>query len=175
MKIGLIVEGNDDEVAIEKLCKKIGVTAEIRKQRGRINVKKACAYAKDLIRKGCEKVIILPDAHCNEEGERKRLQEIYKLCGELRDRIHICVVVNELESWLIADNKVLSEYIGRSIKIGNPEDVHDAKGYLREILRKVGKVYYTALAREIAEKIDVHEVLKKCRSFVEFYNKVRDC
>ena len=175
MKVGLIVEGNNDEVAIEKLCKKIGITPEIRKQRGRINVRKACSYAKDLIFKGCEKVIILSDAHCNKGKERERLREVYKFCSDLKNKIHICIVVNELESWLIADAEALSSYIGCTIKTGNPEEVHDAKGHLRETFKKVGKVYYTTTAREIAERIDIYEVLKKCPSFGEFYNRVKDC
>ena len=75
-KVGLVVEDKYPE-AIEEISKKLGVKPIIRRQRGKISVKEASAFAEELLR-SCEKVIILGDADCNEEGERKRLQEIYK-------------------------------------------------------------------------------------------------
>jgi len=71
MKVGLIVE-DYYAGAMKEICRKISVNPEIRRQRGRISVRKASSYAKELLYE-CEKVIILADANCNPEGEKERL------------------------------------------------------------------------------------------------------
>ena len=76
--IGIICEGRYDRETIKILCKRIGVDVELRIQRGRINVRKACSFARELIRRGCSKVIILSDANCKEEEEEiKRLRGVF--------------------------------------------------------------------------------------------------
>jgi len=110
-KVGLVVEDEYTE-AIKEISKKLSIKPIIRRQRGRISVKKASAFAEELLR-SCEKVIILGDADCNEEGERERLQRIYELLPEgLRERVHICIIVHELESWLLADENAISKRLG---------------------------------------------------------------
>ena len=114
-KVGLVVEDKYPE-AIKEISKKLGVKPIIRRQRGRISEKKASAFAKELLR-SCEKVIILGDADCNEEGERERLQRIYEHLPEgLRERVHICIIVHELESWLLADENAISRVLGKNVK-----------------------------------------------------------
>jgi len=68
-KVGLVVEDKYPE-AIEEISKKLGVKPIIRRQRGKISVKEASAFAEELLR-SCEKVIILGDADCNEEGSER--------------------------------------------------------------------------------------------------------
>ena len=68
-KVGLVVEDEHTE-AIKEISKKLGVKPIIRRQRGRISVKGASAFAEELLR-SCEKVIILGDADCNEEGSER--------------------------------------------------------------------------------------------------------
>jgi len=127
MKIGLIVEDRYAE-AIKEICRKIGITTKIRRQRGRINVRKASSHAKTLLH-SCEKVIILPDAYCNPEKERQRVNKVYEnIPQELRDRVKVCVVVHELETWLLADEHTLTRYLKHNVKkVTNPEEICDAK------------------------------------------------
>ena len=138
-KVGLVVEDEYTE-AIEEIGKKLGIKPIIRRQRGRISVKKASAFAKELLR-SCEKVIILGDADCNEERERKRLQRIYEHLPEgLRRSVHICIIVHELESWLLADEDAISRVLGKNVKlVKNPESIHNAKEYLEGLFEKGGK------------------------------------
>ena len=138
-KVGLVVEDKYPE-AIKEISKKLGVKPIIRRQRGRISVKKASAFAKELL-VNCEKVIILGDADCSEERERERLQRIYEHLPEvLRRRVHICIVVHELESWLLADENAISRVLGKNVKlVKNPESIHDAKEYLEGLFEKGGK------------------------------------
>jgi len=155
-KVGLVVEDKHTE-AIKEISKKLGVKPIIRRQRGRISVKKASAFAKELL-VNCEKVIILGDADCNEEGERERLQRIYEHLPEgLRERVYICIVVPELESWLLADENAISRVLGKNVKpVENPEKIHNAKEYLEGLFEKGGKKQHL-LAEEIAKHMDVEK------------------
>ena len=172
-KVGLVVEDKYPE-AIEEISKKLGVKPIIRRQRGKISVKEASAFAEELLR-SCEKVIILGDADCNEEGERERLQRIYGLLPEgLRERVHICIIVHELESWLLADENAISRVLGKNVKpVENPESIHDAKEYLEGLFEKGGKKQHL-LAEEIAKHVDVEKLRRKCASFADFERKVRN-
>ncbi len=175
MKIGLIVEDRYAD-AIKNICRRIGISAEIRQQRGRINVTKASSYTKTLL-DSCKKVIILPDAHCNPEKERGGVNEVYKrLPEELKCRVKICVIVHELESWLLSDENSLPNYLKYSVKeVKNPEDICDAKGYLEQIFRKAGRTYLTSMAEGIAAQMDLSKVSEKCQSFRNFVKGVKDC
>ena len=173
-KVGLVVEDKHTE-AIKEIGKKLGIKPIIRRQRGRINVRKASAFANELLR-SCEKVIILGDADCNEEGERERLQRIYGLLPEgLRERVHICIVVHELESWLLADENAISKRLGKNVRaVPNPESIHDAKEYLEELFEEVGEKYLTKFGGEIAKHVNVEKLREKCASFADFERKVRN-
>ena len=172
-KVGLVVEDKHTEV-IKEIGKKLGIKPIIRRQRGRINVRKASAFAKELLR-SCEKVIILGDADCNEEGERERLQRIYGLLPEgLRERVYICIVVPELESWLLADENAISRVLGKNVKpVENPERIHNAKEYLEGLFEKGGKKQHL-LAEEIAKHVNVEKLKEKCASFADFERMVRN-
>ena len=111
-KVGLVVEDEHTE-SIKEISKKLSIKPIIRRQRGRISVKKASAFAEELLR-SCEKVIILGDADCDERRERERLQRIYEHLPEgLRRCVHICIIVHELESWLLADENAISRVLGK--------------------------------------------------------------
>ncbi|UYZ39640.1 MAG: DUF4276 family protein [Candidatus Methanospirare jalkutatii] len=173
-KVGLVVEDKYPE-AIKEISKKLGVKPIIRRQRGKISVKEASAFAKELL-VNCEKVIILGDADCNEEGERERLQRIYGLLPEgLRERVHICIVVHELESWLLADENAISKRLGKNVRaVPNPESIHDAKEYLEELFEEAGEKYLTKFGGEIAKHVNVEKLKEKCASFADFERKVRN-
>lgn len=116
MRVGIIVEGKYDGSALKEICRRIGIEAKIRKQRGTINIRKASAYIKELFFSSVQKIVLLSDAHCNSEGERKRLEEIYKFVQDKKGMIHICIVVNELENWFLADEKILSDILRYRVK-----------------------------------------------------------
>ena len=172
--MGLVVEDKYPE-AIKEISKKLGVKPIIRRQRGRINVRKASAFAKELL-VNCEKVIILGDADCNEEGERERLQRIYEHLPEgLRRSVHICIIVHELESWLLADENAISRVLGKNVKpVKNPERIHDAKEHLEELFEEAGEKYLTKFGGEIAKYVEVEKLKGKCASFADFERKVRN-
>jgi len=176
-KVGLVVEDEHTE-AIKEIGKKLGIKPIIRRQRGRINVRKASAFAKELLR-SCEKVLILGDADCDERKERERLQRIYEHLPEgLRGRVHICIIVHELESWLLADENAISKRLGKNVRaVPNPESIHDAKEYLEELFEEfeeAGEKYLTKFGGEIAKYVDVEKLGEKCASFADFERMVRN-
>jgi len=172
-KVGLVVEDKHTEV-IKEIGKKLDIKPIIRRQRGRINVRKASAFAKELLR-SCEKVIILGDADCDERRERERLQRIYEHLPEgLRRSVHICIIVHELESWLLADENAISKVMGKNVKpVENPESIHNAKEYLEGLFEKGGKKQHLP-AEEIAKHVNVEKLREKCASFADFERKIRN-
>ena len=171
--MGLVVEDEYTE-AIEEIGKKLGIKPIIRRQRGKISVRKASAFAKELL-VNCEKVIVLGDADCDERRERERLQRIYEHLPEgLRRSVHICIIVHELESWLLADENAISRVLGKNVKpVKNPERIHDAKEYLEGLFEKGGKKQHL-LAEEIAKHVNAEKLREKCASFADFERKVRN-
>ncbi|MEW5761026.1 MAG: DUF4276 family protein [Candidatus Thermoplasmatota archaeon] len=174
--IGLIVEDKNTEV-IEEICRVINVKCKIRRQRGKISIKNATSYIKDLFKYNCEKILVLSDADCNEEGERRRLQRIYTFVpNDIKNRVHICIIRNEIECWVLADENALTNFFRSKIQeIENPESLHDGKEKLEEIFKKHDKNYYSKSLKEIAGKLDIDRVRKKASSFNDFYNIVNDC
>ena len=75
----------------------------------------------------------------------------------------------------MADEKTLSDYLGYKVRIGNPDNIHDAKRHLKELFKKAGKEYYTPISRELAERADINKIIKKSQSFKEFFNVIKDC
>ena len=109
---------------------------------------------------------------------RKKVKVTDLLPEVLRGSVHICIVVHELESWLLADEDAISKFLGRNAKvkaIANPEDIHDAKEYLDEIFKKAGKTYLTRVVEGIAYSANVDKIMKKSSSFEDFRNKAEDC
>ncbi len=94
----------------------------------------------------------------------------------LREHVHICIVVHELESCLLADENAISQFLRHKVKIThNPEDIHDAKEYLDEIFKKAGKTYFTKMAEGIARLANADMIEKNNSSFKEFRSLAEDC
>ena len=97
----------------------------------------------------------------------------------MRESVHICIIVHELESWLLADENAISKRLGKNVRaVPNPESIHDAKEYLEELLEEAGKKYSTKylpkLKREIAKHVNVEKLREKCASFADFEGMVRN-
>lgn len=169
--IGFVVEGSSDKKVIEEICKKIHVKPEIRHKRpgGGISPRKTESYAKDLLyKKSCKKVIILKDSHCSDpaEVERKTRDKI-----KFNENVKICIVVHAIESWLLADEEAIGDYLSSKIKeIHNPENACKPEEVLGGIFKKNGREYLKGGEdpREIAKRLRLEKVIKKCPSFIKF-------
>ena len=93
---------------------------------------------------------------------------------EFRKKVCICIIVNEIEAWLLADEQVLSEILHYKVKeINKPEQILYAKEELKDIFRKAGKMYLTKVANKLHQKLIINIVQKKCPSFTAFCKLLR--
>jgi hypothetical protein len=180
-KIGLIVEGESDRRALEKLFSKTGVMVEFRIIQG-FPVRKFNVLAREMRNSGCKKVLILRDTECKEKIER--FEELKDKIGEL-EGIEVCFAQCSLESWLLADEgaveSLLREKTKRPVKveiISNPESIPKPKDKMNEIFRrtrgfKLGYIEITH-APEIASRANIGKLEEKCESFREMMKKIKN-
>lgn len=173
--IGFIVEGTSDEKVVEEICRKLQVQPKIRIMRKTINPRKAKAFTNFLLDRDCEKVVILKDSHCSdpakiEKNLRDRLIE-ESLRAKIDGEVRICIVVHAIESWLLADEEAIADYLRSKVKgINNPENECKPDKVLDEIFRKHEQGYLKGgeAPREIAKRLSLEKVAKKCPSFIKF-------
>jgi len=180
-KIGLIVEGESDRRALEKIFSKAGINVEFRIVQG-FSVKKINALAREMRNSGCKKVLILRDTECKEKIER--YEELKDKIREL-EGVEVCFAQCSLESWLLADEEAVESMLREKTKkpvkvesISNPEYVPKPKDKMNEIFRrtrgfKLGYIEITH-APEIASRVNVGKLEKKCESFREMMKKIKN-
>ncbi len=98
------------------------------------------------------------------------------------ERVQFCVVIRELEAWLLGDpaatNTIATSRSGRMIMAQlhqPPEALVDPKAELERRLRRGGVNYTSKVAREIATAADLHLLERQCPSFADFKRKALDC
>ena len=172
-RLGFLVEGPGDEKVIAQILGKLGKRFRIRNARGSGNLKrKALSFIRLLTSSNCTKIIILRDLDCMDYEAVQREFSVY-----LSNKTKLCIVVHELESWLLADNNALSELLGKQVRaIPNPESIHDAKSRMKKIFEKSGKKHIPSRdLPEIARHIDLNVVRKKCESYFRFEALMENC
>jgi hypothetical protein len=80
------------------------------------------------------------------------------------------VIVQELETWLLADHDALSQVAPRSIsEIRGPlESILDPKRRLQSILSDAGIAYTAEVARKIAAAANLERTEYRCPTFRTF-------
>jgi hypothetical protein len=170
--IGVIVEGESDEKVIREITQKLGVPAKIRRSRRGAtiqNPRKTGSYVVDLL-SDCEKVVILKDSHCSDPHEKEeKLRERLQEEGLLVDGdLHVCIVVHAIESWLLADEEAIGDYLSSKVReIHNPENECKPEEVLDELFKRYGKVYLKGgdAPGELARRLNLEKVSHKCPSF----------
>ncbi|MGC9444635.1 MAG: DUF4276 family protein [Candidatus Methanospirareceae archaeon] len=173
--IGVIVEGASDEKVIREIAHKLGVPAKIRRSRRGATIqspRKTKSYVEDLLA-DCEKVVILKDSHCADPHEKERhLREKLDALGlSVEGDLHICMVVHAIESWLLADEVAIGDYLNSEVReIYNPENECKPEEVLNELFKRSGRVYLKGgeAPRQIARRLRVEKVIIKCPSFKRF-------
>ena len=167
--IGFIVEDNAQEKAIIEITRKLGIQTVkrfIRFMDGN-RLKKASKYVRDLVRTGCQKVIVLKDL----EGAPPKVGERFKRL-EFLPQAKLFIIVREIETWFLADEEALEDYLKVRIKpIPEPERVLNPKGFLNRLFEEVrGEGYHEEGIdpAEIARRLRLEVVERKCPSFKKF-------
>lgn len=152
--IGVIVEGDYDEVVIPIFLKRLrsGVRVIARQCRGRVTGKFPGLVAEmDRSQRRLEKILVVSDAHGRdpEELDRKFRSRLVK---KYRFQVVPIIIVQELEAWLIADPDVLKNIVGVRKNFANPEKLIDPKTQLERLLPRA-VVYTSEMAGSTGEGV----------------------
>ena len=132
--------------------------------------------------KAVEKVLVV----CDADGKNPRMVE-EKLQGRISNLefrfalgIGIHVVVQEMDTWLLADidaiNRVSTSRGGKSVQpVRDPlEQIQDSKATLQILLSEARLNYTPEVCRLIAGETDLATLRRRCPSFGEFERKALD-
>lgn len=163
--IGIIAEDQSDYDVIRIIANKVAATPlSFRKSlaKGCGKIMSRCNYlAKDLKRRGCTHLIIVRDADTIQTNKLKK--DIAKRLNPSPISPYIIVIAKEeIEAWLLSDINAIHSFYGNSkrnklAKIQSPEQISDAKNYLKNIIKRTYKKVYipTKHNESIAQNITI--------------------
>ena len=162
--IGLIVEGSYDEAALQELvkrCSKVPTTVISRTCGGKSRMlKRFPGFLQEFlhIKEGAsvDKALVVFDAD-NKDPQA----EIKRFANTITNRnypfpIKYCVIVQELEAWLLAS------------KVAAPETLFDPKTTLEAKLNESKISYTPEVARSLASNVNLDTLRNRCKSFNPF-------
>lgn len=188
---GLVIEGVYDAAAYSELIQKIvenKVAIHVRVARGvTVLMSRMVAFLRDLENvqngKPVEKVLVIRDSGGKAVKELKDHMNA-KLGNHtfgFPHGYHFCVVVRELETWLLADAQAIRTVAlrnGRDISgVVNEtlENIADPKQRLERMLQTAKIPYTPELCAEIAREIKLDQLRTRCPSYLAFEDQVRNC
>ena len=195
MKLGMIFEcGPDgaDRKVCEYLAKQIKADIEIDSvtlDNKRKLVAGCGPAAARLLADGCERVIIIWDLHpawraaapCRKEDRDNILQSLRVSDVDVNQVFLICIE-EELEAWLLADNRALNEVLSKphrkvNIKrIRSPERINNPK-------KRLTNIFYEYIKRPYTDRIHAEQIVRalpdlnrlyRIDSFHRFARKVEE-
>jgi len=91
--------------------------------------------------------------------------------------IKFCLIKEEMEAWLLADEHAISQVVGEKVSRINEnlEDIKHPKEKLQEILSSSSTNFIPETLRKIAEAADLEKIGYRCPSFRRFRDLVLDC
>jgi len=185
--LGLVVEGTYDGVVFRELIQKClggNIDVVIRLCRTKVERKFPGFLEEFRYAKGetpVDKALVIRDA-----DNRNPDELIEKMRGKIINRgypfpVKFCIVVQELETWLLADEKAISkvtqEYSGKTVsRVSEPlEAIVDPKERLKQILSGARVDYTREVARKIAAAASLDRIQDRCPSFRSFHQAIQDC
>jgi len=195
MKVGIIFEcGPDgaDKKVCEYLARKLKPDIELmsRTLDNKANLLAECGKAADLLLKAnCERVVIIWDLFppwreskpCRNE-DREAIQRALIEANVGEEKVFLVCIEEELEAWLIADNRPLEILLSRPtnpVRVKDekhPEQVQNPKAYLTRLYReKAGRRYNDLVdAEKIIKALPDFKKIRRCETFLRFVLKVTD-
>ena len=184
MKLGLIIEGEDDKSVISKLVSKICEQADhpvdISKERikvsrgfGNINTN-LISYANLLVNAEAEMIVVVVDNDRNLPGSR--LKSLTDKISQVSIPVVVGVAVQSIEMWLLADEGALNSRLGTT-QISRPKSkINYPKDELARIVKQHSDQPVSgSLCGEIAGKSDKRILDNRCKSFKNFHNELKNC
>ncbi len=175
--IGFVVEDNALRHIVLAVSQKLRIQAPpnpVRIMWGD-DLRKGKSFAQEFFqRKGCRKVIVLKDR----QGPPFRIEERFQQEGFPRES-SLVVAEQEAESWFLADEEALSDYLGGRVnRIPNPESLAHPKETLKELFRRHRRrslPYHEGGSdpQELASRINPEVVAQRCPSFQRLLDAIR--
>jgi len=184
LTIGIIVEGDFDAAALPEFIHKcIGDDVEV--------IARRCHSKSQLMRKfpgflegfrhdkqgmPVDKALIIRDADTKEPHalisamKEKYINRTYPF------PVEPVIIVQELETWLLADGQALSQVSGRSVPdlTERLEDLENPKERLQKILSDARVLYTSEVARSIAAATRLERLEYRCPHFQVFRQALGD-
>lgn len=181
-KIGVIAEDASDVAVISEIFLKYMKDSEFSvkhfKGNGCGKLRSKCgSWAAMLSKSGCENILIFHDLDRNDEKVlRKDL--LSKIDHAHSEKSIIIVPVEELEAWLLSDEKAIKEVFRLTKapkKINDCEAVKSPKEHLRKLVWALGKKRYlnTRHNQKIASKAEKSNFLR-CKSYTALDTYIRE-
>lgn len=185
IQIGIIAEDQSDFICIKTLIHRITGNYKLKTSKflgsGCGKIKRKCnSWAINLKSKGCSFLFVVNDLDSN---------DLEKLQSELSQSLYPCPIkkhlivipIQELEAWLLTDpvgiQKSLKLKKCPKVKI-NTEMINSPKEHLRDVIYKASnheKAYINTKHNElISETISIDLIRSRCKSFVPFYDFLKD-
>jgi hypothetical protein len=175
---GLIVEGEYDAAALTELIRRcaagnIQVIPRQCAQKGSL-MKKFPAYLQELHwanqGQAVDKALVIRDADGKNPGELVARMGTSIVSRSYLFPVKFVVIVQELETWLLADHDTLSQVARKRISEirGTLELIVDPKRRLQSILSEAGIAYTAEVARKIAAAANLERIEYRCPTFRTF-------
>jgi len=179
-----VVEGPSDEKVVKELAVRLGETGvETRLVRGQ-NPRKTVSLARFLEGRGCHKILLVRDTHCRDPAKTMENFSVELkqngLNARLAGKTRICIIASAVESWLLADEAAIGDYLGVDAEpIDNPETIHNPDEVLDEVFKR-NRTYNRGYLKggidpmELAKRLNVQKLREKCAYFRHFEEMIRD-
>jgi len=190
MKVGMIFEcgpeGADKKVCeylARKLLPDIEISSVTLDNKSKL-ISECGNAAAVLLGHDCERIVIVWDLYpswrekgqnpCRKE-DRENIARSLLETGITSPNVYLVCIEQELEAWLLADGRAVSQYLSsdaHKVKVKhrkNAEKVNNPKGRLKKLFEEHGKDYNEAIhAQKIIRALPDFERIKKCTTFVRF-------
>ena len=180
--VGIIAEDESDvdamRVLIERIAESESICIKKFVGKGCGKIKRKCnSWASTLKAKRCQCLILIHDLDKNHQTElKKQIEDALSPCPI--NPYLICIPVEELEAWLLADPDAIYAALNldKIPKIPhNPESIKSPKEHIGTLVKRCSsnqKIYInTKHNKTIAEKLNIDKA-KHCKSFIPFYQFV---
>ena len=188
MKLGLIVEDDEQEAVLSKLASRIGNQSNcpldisknrVRMSKGFGDICKRLQVYVDLLRNvEAEIIIIVVD---NERYPlNERLNSLRSKISQVNPPIPVAVAVavQTIEAWLLADVGALNSTLGTTqiSQLPFPSKIKYPKEKFIQIVKQYGnQPVSSSLCSEIADKSDKKVLDNNCKSFQHFHDELKNC
>ncbi len=138
-------------------------------------VGKCLAWSREMAMKGCNLLVIVHDLDKNDLNILRKDLESRLKDSPIANR-YVCVPVQELEAWFLADPESIQKAFGfrKAIRSsGLPETIVDPKEKLEAIVYSYSDktmLYTTVRGKDIALHTDIDKVRGRAASFQEFHD-----